>query len=317
LKYDLSKEDYDTYRGFLLKKIAASKDNTKDELENLKKVKDALKELDSSVNVVGFESEFKFPTEQQEKAFKQIKESFEQRGIVWNASAKAFAVYAVLEMKPGTSFGRELKPVDDKGIKNPLQESAKLTQEEMDDLSTRVGTTQRVFDEFGNSIIDSMFGAKMSIGEVTAELGKMMAKMALMKLMDLGINFLFGLPMGGLNAVAVAGHDVGGVIGYGQKNIIADPRIFYGAERFSEGGILGGIPIIGHKGEIILNERQQNNLIDLISSLTANRLNTTSAVQQVKVTGRLTADRMNFIGEVNSAQADYNNIIQAGGFDRA
>jgi prefoldin subunit 5 len=196
--------------------------------------------------------------------------------------------------------------------KPSIQEAVKLSGAEMDEVQFKVDLLSASFQSLGDSIVDAMFGAKISIGEVITEIGKLAAKIAVTAGIKMGLSFLF--------PSLAAFFSEGGLSSSPARFGVVSPDSFIGAKQFATGGFSsvtasgGGIPAILHPDEMILNKRQQTNLFNAINS---NRIaQNLSQTVNVKLSGEMGFRGKDFIVKFQQLQDQVNTILSGASFDR-
>jgi preprotein translocase subunit SecD len=224
VKYELGLISLEEYRSFLKERIASVKQSTKEELELYKSYKEDLKNLDESTKVKGLD--IVFENAKQEKAFNLIKDNYERRGIVWDENAKAFALRMAMDIKDDPIIvPSQMKPHT--GIdRGTMDEPIKLTKDEAEKLNFTINSVSQVFSELGNSIADAMFGAKKSIGEVIAEMTKLIAKIFIMKGLELLASSVMNAIFPGSGTAARAGFAVASGSSGGLKKSVMDKDLY-------------------------------------------------------------------------------------------
>jgi hypothetical protein len=224
VKYELGLISLEEYRSFLKERIASVKQSTKEELELYKSYKEDLKNLDESTRVKGLD--IVFENARQEKAFNLIKDNYERRGIVWDENAKAFALRMAMDIKDDPmNVPNQMKPLT--GIdRGTMDEPIKLTKDEAEKLSFTVNAVSQVFSELGNSIAEAMFGAKKSIGEVIVELTKLIAKIFIMKGIELLASAAMDVIFPGSGTAARAGFAVASGASGGLKKSVLNKEVY-------------------------------------------------------------------------------------------
>lgn len=120
--------------------------------------------------------------------------------------------------------------------------------------------TQGVFDSLTDSLVTFITTGKLDfkkmLSDISMELAKMFAKLAIMKAVNFGASFFGGLF-----------HDGGRVGSTSTSQRAVNPMVFAGAHRYHDGGQIGGLraderPAILQTGERVLN-RSESSTLDL------------------------------------------------------
>jgi hypothetical protein len=107
-----------------------------------------------------------------------------------------------------------------------MDEPIKLTKDEAEKLSFTINTVSQVFSELGNSIADAMFGAKKSIGEVIAEMTKLIAKIFIMRGLELLASSVMNAIFPGSGTAARAGFAVASGSSGGLRKSVMDKDLY-------------------------------------------------------------------------------------------
>jgi hypothetical protein len=136
---------------------------------------------------------------------------------------------------------------------------------------------------------------------------------ALSGLFGSGIGKIFGF--GGGGGAAVPSQAGGGWIGSGPM-VQADPRMWLGARAFAQGG---GVPVLAHAGEIILNQAQQKNIVASMAGGQAPAINVNHApvingvgLTAEQVAGLMAQNNKDFTRRLGTAMDSWNRKFGRG-----
>lgn len=125
-------------------------------------------------------------TSEQNKLFKQLEQNFKANGLDWDPENQAFAYNVVLNLKENKDVNY-LKGVN---VKEHIPD-LKLTTAELNDMEFKANLATQAFQFLGDSMIDAFTGAKLTIGEVSAELGNLILKLTLAAGIKAGLGAAF------------------------------------------------------------------------------------------------------------------------------
>jgi hypothetical protein len=201
-----------------------------------------------------------------------------------------------------------------------IDEGSEKFQKAADELRTLHGLTDAK-DTAGSflkgMISDLENGVKA--GQALENQLKRIADKLLDKTIDAALSGLFGSGIGKIfgfgGGAAVPSQAAGGWIGSGPM-IQADPRMWRGARAFAQGG---GVPVLAHAGEIILNQAQQKNIVASMAGGQAPPINVNHApvingvgLTAEQVAGLMAQNNKDFTRRLGTAMDSWNRKFGRG-----
>lgn len=325
--------------------LKATQEKVKDARKQIK-IEEMIKELEGKRIKLVAELRFEEITGERKDVFNFIRQKFENAGIIFNEQLKKYAISISMKFEPMSEadvkkevdriFGRVATArqtganVDEQGYMKPVQpyeisegtkKSLEPTNKELEDMYFNTNMVRNAFEQAGSSIVDAMFGAKMSIKDVLTEVSKLIAKTLLLKAIEAGLNYL--LPGAGTAAEAVAtvaSRKEGGLINIDGPVTKVALSVFRNAQAYATGGItpasgVSGIPAILHPEEMVLNKQQQRNLFNMIAE--GKGISYAPQTQTIEVVGNIRANQTEFYVELKRLEKKVERMISGRGFVRS
>lgn len=186
---------------------------------------------------------------------------------------------------------------------NEIKQTLEL-EEKTAELGFTSAKVQNQFEKAGAGIASSMLKGKSGVEDLIRSVIVLTGKIIALQAIKAGLNsFIPGA--GSLVSGIVGGlFHKGGLVGRPAETVIVNPAAFRNAPSFAS----GGIPVIAHPREMILNEQQQANLWNIIRS--GSGFNSQNNKINVHLSGEIKSRKNHFVAEFKKAEAELNNNIR-------